>query len=375
VVEDAEVLGPSAEDDSTKKEATLVEARKKHVKAAMDDVIRFVIRPSNKTEFKNLFQESGLIQNRHTLRSASSQPETDAPWRHGWIYDAGADVEPSICSSSHRSPFSWPPQVDVAVAKMFFESAVAIHDEKNDLFLMPSSRSKTAAFEFQKAVGPRAFKDDLNIHYRECQKRGARNSHEVVYAAHSKQWPGQGRCGPRKFYTATTLASDCLVQAQDFSSGSQPEELACNRSLKEAILGLEMMTPREQELPPAGSVVLFHWEKDRERVDGDLPPLRLEQHCDSHSWQTANAAGCGQHGHQDAGHVQERRAPQVAAGVPAAMDDEGLRQRRGGVLFRLPGAPHRVVRLAARPCPGRDSAPGEAGGRLAARVPEQREPA
>ena len=241
------------------KERVLKEAREKHVRAAMQQLLRLVVRPTTKNGYETLLKESALIQNRSSLASALG----GNVWRHGWIYDAGSDKEPQLSESSNRSIWSWPPQPDVPVMTQFFQAALGELDEVHDIFLTPSSRSQSAHQEFKKVVVRCPMRDDLHINYKECPKRGPRNSMEIVYAAHSKRHPGQ-RDGPRKVFTATTLASNCMVQVDDFSatSGSQPAAaLTVTRECKENILGPNQLTTREKGLAPTGTVFLFHWEK------------------------------------------------------------------------------------------------------------------
>ncbi len=250
------------ESDSEKKERVLKEAREKHVKAAMQQQIRLVVRPTTRDDYKTLLQESALVQNRSHLASALSQNQ----WRHGWLYDAGSDREPQTGGNPKKSVWSWPPQPDVPVMRQFFDAALSQHDEEHDVFIAPTCRSHSAGADFKKIVGRVTLRDDLHINYKECPKRGARNSMENVYAVHSKKFPGQ-RDGPRKIYTSTTLASNCLVQVEDFSAkfGSQPDpSITVTRQSKENILGRDQLTCREQGLPPTGIVFLHHWEKSVE---------------------------------------------------------------------------------------------------------------
>jgi len=140
---------------------------------------------------------------------------------------------------------------------------MAEQDEVHDVFITPSCRSKNAKAAFQKVLGKLILQDDLHINYKECSKRGARNSVEIVYAASSKKFPVH-REGPRKIFTSTTLASNCLVQVDDFSSvhGSQPAaNVTVSRSDKERILGQDGLTNKEKALLPTGTVFLYHWEK------------------------------------------------------------------------------------------------------------------
>ena len=177
------------------KEKTLEQARRKHVMAAMQERVRFVQRPLTKAAYENLFNESALIQNRHTLSPAHSPGDA---WRHGWLYDVGSDVEPTIGEKSKRSAWAWPPTVDVPAMQLFVQAAIGVHNETNDVFIMPTSRGKLAEHEYQKALSKIAIK--LFIHYRECSRRGPRNSIEVVHAAHSKPWP----CGARSASAKST---------------------------------------------------------------------------------------------------------------------------------------------------------------------------
>jgi len=149
------------------------------------------------------------------------------------------------------------------VLKQFMEVAMAEQDEVHDIFIMPSCRSKASKSAFQKILGKLIVQDDLHITYKECSKRGARNSVEIVYAASSKKFPVH-REGPRKIFTSTTLASNCLVQVDDFSSvhGSQPAaNVTVSRSDKERIIGQDGLTIKEKALAPTGTVFLYHWEK------------------------------------------------------------------------------------------------------------------
>ena len=57
--------------------------------AAMQERVRFVVRPITKAGYEDLFNESALIKNRHAL---SGHSPGDA-WRHGWLYDVGSDME------------------------------------------------------------------------------------------------------------------------------------------------------------------------------------------------------------------------------------------------------------------------------------------
>ena len=249
------------------KEKTIKEARLKHVTAAMQERVRFVVRPSTKAGYEAVLSESALIQNRHTLAPAHNQEA----WRHGWVYDVGCDVEPTIGETSKRSAWAWPPAVDVPGMTLFVTAAIGCHNETNDIFIMPTSRGKMAQQEYQKVLSKVVKKDDLFISYKECIRRGARNSMEVVHAALSKPWPGGARTGARKIHTATSLASNCLAGVIDYSSlaesdadarvGGQVGQYPIDREAKEAILGLESLSEREKALPPTGRVVLFHWEK------------------------------------------------------------------------------------------------------------------
>jgi hypothetical protein len=163
----------------------------------MQQQVRFVVRPNTKDGYVALLRESTLIQNRSTLATSAPSPDH---WRHGWIYDSGSDMEPNISDSSNRSVWAWPPQPDEPVLKQFMEVAMAEQDEVHDIFIMPSCRSKGSKSAFQKILGSKLIvQDDLHITYKECSKRGARNSVEIVFAASSKKFPVT-REGPRKIF-------------------------------------------------------------------------------------------------------------------------------------------------------------------------------
>ena len=99
---------------------------------AMEDMIVLVERPGTKTGYGTLFNQSLLIKERSTFRL----PGSDTHWRHGWFYDACADQEPQVSGDSHRSVMTQPPQCDDPVAKMFFESALAV-GKANDYMIVP----------------------------------------------------------------------------------------------------------------------------------------------------------------------------------------------------------------------------------------------
>ena len=84
----------------------LFSAREKHMTNAMKEMVCFVVRPQSKDGYAALFQESALIQGRHRFSREAGVPGV---WRHGWIYDAGSDVEPTIGDKSKRSPRAWAP--------------------------------------------------------------------------------------------------------------------------------------------------------------------------------------------------------------------------------------------------------------------------
>ena len=97
----------------------------------------------------------------------------------------------------------------MALVRQFFEAALSLSDEAHDVFIVPSCRSHSSHTEVKKVLQKITQRDDLHIHYRECPKRGPRNSMENVFAVHGKKWPGQ-RGGQRKIYKSTTLDSNVL---------------------------------------------------------------------------------------------------------------------------------------------------------------------
>lgn len=240
------------------KEETLKTARLAHAKAALGSLVSFVVRPGTIVAYKNLFEQSEMI----TRRAEFCRGSTDN-WRHAWLYDAGSDVEPQVAPTSKRSHFAVSPQTDSLVIKQFFGGVKHVEHEANDVYLMPSSRSKLVDREFTKASGAHGVRDDLFINYVECQRRGVRNSCEVVYAASSKGWmPGVDRGLARLKHLGTSLQSNCVVGVEDWAGRAQLETVT--KGLKLAILGEAFLAEKEKELEKDDLVVLFHWEKSKD---------------------------------------------------------------------------------------------------------------
>ena len=122
--------------DAENKEAKLKAARERHVQGALNDAVRFVLRPNEKRLYTTLFQESLFVQNRHSL----TRDDGDFTWRHGWLYDCCADQEPSIADKSKNHIRGVSPQPDGPMAKLFFESALGIAKD-NDVLIAPNARS------------------------------------------------------------------------------------------------------------------------------------------------------------------------------------------------------------------------------------------
>ena len=125
---------PSEHEDETeeeveskiaKKERLLKEAREKHVRAAMQQQVRFVVRPNTKDGYVALLQESTLIQNRITLT-------TSAPARiiggTGGFTILVRTWSPTFPIPRMDSVWAWPRQPDEPVLKQFMEVAMAEHD-------------------------------------------------------------------------------------------------------------------------------------------------------------------------------------------------------------------------------------------------------
>ena len=91
----------------------------------------------------------------------------------------GSDVDPQVAATAKRSHFAWSPQPDTVVTKQFFGAAKHVEREANDIYFMPSSRTKVVDRAFTNASGAREVRDELFINYVECQRRGVWNSCEV----------------------------------------------------------------------------------------------------------------------------------------------------------------------------------------------------
>ena len=96
------------------KELALEKARDQHVEATMNSMIVFMFRPKIASDYSVLYQNSVLIQGRDKIENGASTP------RHGWLYDAGADQEPTISDLGRRSPWVMPPMPD-GPAIIFFQ--------------------------------------------------------------------------------------------------------------------------------------------------------------------------------------------------------------------------------------------------------------
>ena len=101
----------------------------------MNSMIVFMVRPKIASDYSVLYQNSVLIQGRDKIENGASTP------RHGWLYDAGADQEPTISELGKRSPRAMPPMPDGPAIKLFFKSATA-QALPNDVFLAPNCSPK-----------------------------------------------------------------------------------------------------------------------------------------------------------------------------------------------------------------------------------------
>ena len=245
---DVEMVSGGAGED---KEKRLKEAREMHVSRALDDMIRFVERPSMKAGYISLFNESLVIQQRASFRRPKYEHQA---WRHGWMYDGCADQEPKIGDQCKKNVNNVPPQPDQPVAKMFFEASMAVAKD-GDLLLAPNARSAGASKILLKYFEKASHTESLSLVYKEYPGRGKQKLTEVVHAASMKPY-GFQPAEARLYYQLTTTTTDAIVQVRDVE-----EPAKVHLQDKVAILGQDQLMAHEKMLKPTDQTVLLHWEK------------------------------------------------------------------------------------------------------------------
>ena len=150
--------------------------------AALNEAVRFARRPAQKADLVSLFNQSLLVQGRSSIAPDDADGCT---WRHGWLYDVCAYLDPNIADKSKNHVKGVPPQPDGPVVKMFFEAVFSIM-QAPDVVIAPNARSLGASRTLLNLTSKAPCTDVLNIIYKEYTSKGKTKLHEVVHLAMTK---------------------------------------------------------------------------------------------------------------------------------------------------------------------------------------------
>ena len=207
----------------------------------------FVTRGRDRPKMEELLSSHIFIKHRSMIRK-------NGVARHGWFYDIGADQEPK--ASANHSPWSSPPLPDVAVCRMFFETAVS-HATPEDIFFFTDGKSAQARAQLGKLFGAMKRSEEVKIIYKERPENRTTKARlcEGVHAFSAVSQVAVSRA-PRLHYTLTTTASDCILMADEATEDTAHRIL---RSEKQDIWALDSLPPEEEGSPQ--SIIGFHFEK------------------------------------------------------------------------------------------------------------------
>ena len=217
---------PSSKEELKKK---LLAARRQHCEEKFAGLITLVVRPDTPRGFQDLLESSLFVQGAPAIAGESGSA------RHAWMYDPGADSEPSLAEKHGNATRRG--QGEREAWTQFFTAVRSWTAPVGMLLwwhnMAPAPHAEFAQEVLQPADG--AFHGDpdvLHIVFKEDAVPGARQARtqllDQVSAYMSLAVPRASRPeGPRLYYSQTSLCTNVIVAADGLeeSAGRVPREL------------------------------------------------------------------------------------------------------------------------------------------------------
>jgi hypothetical protein len=231
------------------KHRKLLAGREAHAKMIYRDHVTLLQRPATREDFTNSLGNSPLVIARHSFA---------LDWKHGWVFDAGADRNTIVSDASNKSAANCPPPPDIPIAKLFFDTAVGIAEataESRDICLLPSCKSKSAVQSYQPLLIKMKETEDLQIVYKQSAGKQRDSLQETVLGRTFKNLKFEST--PRLYYQLTTTGADCMLQVALIDTKTNE----ITKAVKQSIVGEIGLQPKERIMTDTDLTQLFYFEK------------------------------------------------------------------------------------------------------------------